>query len=82
MKFIQHKSNNRVLGAPAGWDQKELPCDALPVTDVFFAPNTPAVQSYWKPDAGELEALAKGGCLVLSVIGVTMPPVAMHVVTE
>lgn len=32
MNKIQHLSNNGVLGAPAGWDQGELPCNALPIT--------------------------------------------------
>ena len=32
MNKIQHLSNNGVLGAPAGWDQGDLPCNALPIT--------------------------------------------------
>lgn len=32
MDRMQQPSNNAVLGAPAGWDQQTLPCNALPVT--------------------------------------------------
>jgi len=78
MNKVQHPSNNGVLGAPAGWDQKELPCDALPITRTTFG-GVPAIQSYWKPDAAELRQLNAGACVVLSVIGQTMPPVAVGV---
>lgn len=80
MDFVQHKSNTRVLGAPAGWDQDKLPCGALPVTDVEITPGVPCVQSYWQPSADEIESLKEGGFIVLGVIGQTMPPVMMFVV--
>ena len=82
MKFVQHKSNTRVLGAPSNWDQDKLPCDALPVTDVEIQNGMPSVQSYWQPDAAELEALRDGGYIVLGVVGHTMPPVMMFVATK
>lgn len=33
MKPVRHPSNNRTLGAPAGWDQSKLPVEALGITD-------------------------------------------------
>lgn len=45
MNKIQHPSNNGVLGAPAGWDQGELPVNALPVTHTHVG-DLPAVLSY------------------------------------
>lgn len=78
MQKIQHRSNNGVLGAPAGWDQGELPCNALPITRPHVG-DLPAVVSYWRPDADELAALNAGGAIRLWVVGATMPPVMLDV---
>lgn len=81
MNKTQHKSNNRVLGAPNGWDQNAVECGALPITDCDFE-GVPAVASYWRPTAEELKALNDGGLVVLFVLGRTMPPVAIDVTNE
>lgn len=78
MNKVQHPSNNHVLGAPAGWNQGEVPCSALAVTRVSYD-GLAAVVSYWRPDAEELAALNAGGCVALSVVGSTMPPVMLTV---
>lgn len=78
MNFIRHPSNNRVLGAPPGWNHGELPVDALAVTD-HVTRGHPCVASFWQPDAAELAALNAGGLVVLHVVGRTMPPVALVV---
>lgn len=78
VKFVQHPSNNGVFGAPDGWDQKQLPCGALPVTHTT-ADSIPAVVSFWKPSPEELAALNAGEHVVLWVIGGGMPPVAIEV---
>ena len=78
MDRTQHPSNNHVLGAPVGWDQKELPCSALPVTRVE-QDGMPAMVSFWRPTAAELAALNKGGTVALWVYGVAHPPVAVGV---
>jgi hypothetical protein len=78
MNKHQHPSNNAVLGAPAGWDQNELPCGALPITRTECE-GQPAIVSYWKPSANELARLAEGGSVALWVIGHTMPPVSLMV---
>lgn len=44
MNKIQHPSNNGVLGAPAGGDQGESPCSALPITRMHVG-DLPAVLS-------------------------------------
>lgn len=74
----QHPSNTRVLGAPAGWDQSALPCDALPVTDVIMEGRRGLV-SYWRPTPEELAALQAGAVVSLWVVGTAMPPVAVEV---
>lgn len=78
MRYTQHPSNNHVLGAPPGWDQKELPCGALPVTQLLVE-GKPAMVSFWKPDESDLAALAKGGMVTLWVYGASHPVVAVGV---
>lgn len=78
MNKIQHPSNNGVLGAPAGWVQGDNPCGALPITRTE-CDGLAVVKSYWRPDAEELAALNAGGCVALSVVGNTMPPVMLMV---
>jgi hypothetical protein len=78
MNKMQHPSNNAVLGAPAGWDQNQLPCSALPITRTEWD-GMPAVVSFWKPTAEELAQLAAGGSVALWIVGQTMPPVALAV---
>lgn len=74
----QHPSNNAVLGAPAGWNQGELTCSALPITRTECE-GQPAIISYWRPTVEELAALNAGACLALWVIGRSMPPVMLVV---
>lgn len=76
MRPTQHSSNTRVLGAPKGWDQGELPCGAIAITDVV-ASGVPCVVTYWRPSAEELAELNAGGLVSLSVVGKTMPPMAL-----
>lgn len=76
MQYIQHPSNNAVLGAPQGWNQKELPCGALPVTRTDVE-GKPVMVSFWRPDADELAALAKGGTVALFIYGEAHPVVAL-----
>ena len=78
MDRTQHPSNNRVLGAPPGWDQKELPCSALPITDAQLDGHQVMI-SFWQPDAAELAALNSGGKVSLCVFGFSHPPVAVGV---
>lgn len=78
MNKHQHHTNNDVLGAPKGWDQAQLPCDALAITRTE-CDGIPAVVSYWKPSENELAILAGGGSIALWVIGSTMPPVMLAV---
>lgn len=78
MNKHQHHTNNAVLCAPAGWDQAQLPCEALPITRIEVE-GMAAVVSYWKPSENELAMLAAGGSIALTVLGVTMPPVMLAV---
>lgn len=77
MRPTQHRSNNAVIGAPPEFNQEALPCSALAITRVIYEGDIPAIQSYWVPTAAELAILNNGGAVELSVIGYTMPPVAL-----
>lgn len=72
MRFTQHPSNNRVLGAPVGWDQEVATCNALPVTVV---PEQGRQVSFWQPSEAEKKAIAEGALVELSVFGAGHPPV-------
>lgn len=76
MDPIQHPSNNKVLGAPKGWDQGGLPCSALAVT-TFTHAGFDGLASFWKPSAQELAELNAGGTVMLTVFGQGMPPVSV-----
>lgn len=78
MHRTQHPSNTRVLGAPAGWDQKEVPCGALPITETTVE-GVPAIVSYWQPSREELARLNAGKSVALWIVGTGMPPVAVEV---
>ncbi len=78
MNQTQHKSNNAVIGAPADWDQSLVPCSQLTVTRTEWE-GMPAIISYWTPTDDELDALIKGSCVALWIVGNTMPPVALTV---
>jgi hypothetical protein len=68
----------RVLGAPEGWQQEELPCGALPVRDERTCVGNRMI-SAWEPDAKEIAAIVAGAPIYLSVFGEVHPPVALFV---
>ena len=78
MRRTQHPSNNRVLGAPDGWDQADAECGALAITDDEVN-GMRCVKSYWRPSDAELMRLARGAFVTLWVVGDTHPPVAIEV---
>lgn len=78
MRPTQHPSNNGVLGAPEGWDQKQMPCSALAITRTDWD-GIPAVVSFWKPTPEELAVLNAGGSVALWIAGQTMPPAGLSV---
>lgn len=72
----QHKTSNRVLGAPKGVPIEE--CAPLPITDTTMN-GDPAVASFWYPSIEELAMLnvGKGVCVVIA--GITHPPISVGV---
>lgn len=77
MRPVQHKTNNDVLGAPAGVPHEE--CKSLPITRVRYDNGMPAVWSFWQPNPAERAAIAGGAPVMLSLWGLTMPPASLGV---
>ena len=77
MERSQHRTNNAVLGAPAGATIED--CGALPITRVQFAEGGHACVSFWRPSATELELLAAGKPVRLCVMGTTHAPISVGV---
>lgn len=77
----QHPSNNHVLGAPAGWDQGDLPCSALPITVERDAEGHVYLTSYWQLSDKERAVIAEGGLVKLTVVDNAHPVVAIGVGT-
>jgi hypothetical protein len=76
MNRTQHPSNNDVLAAPKGMSASE--CAALPVTRTEWM-GYPAIISFWRPSAAEIEELRNGALVALRTLGQTTPPVAIEV---
>lgn len=72
MNPISFPEQQKVLGAPVGWDEKvNGPCIGLPVAVIDGA-----CKSVWEPTPQERAAIAGGANILLSVIsGQTQPPV-------
>lgn len=78
MRAVQHPSNTRVLGAPAGWDQGQLPCVAMPITDTDIM-GFQCMMSWWQPTPEELAQLNAGKRIQLCILGREHPPVEVCV---
>jgi hypothetical protein len=66
-------------GAPEGWKPEDGTCGHLPIR--IFARNDGTImwcESAWEPTPQEIEWLARGGQIVLRVIGWQVP-VALYV---
>lgn len=82
MHAHQHPTTNTLLTAPAGTpDVVSLPVSAVLLPTPGFG-ATPAVVSYWRPDADELARLNAGKSVAVIVLGTTQPPMRVCVDTE
>jgi hypothetical protein len=78
VNFVQHPSNNKVLGAPPNWDQSKTYCNALPVTSVVDGERVSLV-SYWQPTPEELDAIKAGAPIMLWIHSAVHPVVSLGV---
>ena len=82
MKPARHKTNNKIVRKPDGWDDKggQLELPAIDVTQGKLC-GVNVFVSWWKPTEDELMCLLRGGMVQLSCIG-GQPPVNLGVCEE
>lgn len=72
---------NDELAPPHGMSDED--CYSLPIERkeqvLPTGVKVPTVTSFWSPSPEELEALKNGGLVVLTIVGVTHPPVMVGV---
>jgi hypothetical protein len=76
MEIERISGANVLLGAPEGWDA------AREGTEIVGLPALRTEKGYvsqWRPTAEEIERLAAGAPILLSVLGCSHPPVAIGV---
>jgi hypothetical protein len=81
MRKFQHSSCNAVLGAPPGHDQSLVAVEALAITRATVD-DVPVVLSFWKPNSQELARLMAGRAVVISILGMTHPPLKVDVAKD
>jgi len=73
------KGATRYLGAPIGWEPDEQgPCAHLAIWDHETTAGE-AMASVWEPTPDELDRLANGAKVILTVCGHIHPPVSLKV---
>lgn len=78
MDFVTIPGHTRVLGAPKGWNNEEVPVGSLPVAEVVSGGEKWMV-SAWKPSAEELAQLNANGSVHLWIMGNYHPVVGISV---
>lgn len=75
----RHPSATRTLAAPGNWKEQENGrCSSLPILD-HERDGLRWMESLWEPLPEELEALKKGGKVILNIQGVGHPVVSLGV---
>lgn len=76
MKGIPFKGQTNVLGAPPNWnEEKDGPCEGLPVRTFQQQGGMVVRASVWQPTDEERALIAAGGNVELMVFGSNHPPV-------
>jgi hypothetical protein len=78
MDPLPHPRVTRAFGAPASWDaESHGPCSTLEISDIVTEDRLAMMESLWQPTVEELNALNRGGVVVLCIYGVTHPVVSI-----
>jgi hypothetical protein len=82
MKPLRVLGATRYLGAPAEWkdDGRDKDCGFLAIRDEATSAG-PTMTSAWELEPHEIECLAKGAPLYLTICGTGHPPIALRVGT-
>lgn len=77
MDIIVIDGCTRIIGESQGY--LGLPLRDIVQNDSVTGPDTPAMQSAWRPTPAELAAMAAGAPVILTVVGNVHPPVMLEV---
>ena len=78
MDPVLFKGHDRVLGAPAAWDQTDTACAPLAIKHTEVN-GLPSLTSYWRPTLEELALLGAGAHVKFTLVGRGMPPVMIEI---
>ena len=73
MQIGRIEGTTRVLGKSQGY--LGLPVRDIEVNSTVDGPGTPAMQTAWFPTPAELDAIARGAPIILTLLGSAHPPV-------
>lgn len=77
MQIGMISGHTRVLGKSQGY--LGLPLRDVTIHSTVTGEGTPAMETAWFPTPDEIEAIIAGAPVILSVVGVSHPPVMMSV---
>jgi hypothetical protein len=70
------KGYTRTIGKSQGYIG--LPLRDVLVDDSVNGPDTPAMETAWIPDPGEIAAIVAGAPIILRILGTGHPPVMIY----
>lgn len=83
MKPVDIRGRTRAMGAPLNWDyEKDGDCGVLPIRDGVDEHDLTIMTSAWMPCQEELNALANGLPILLTIHGRSHPVVSLGVGTK
>lgn len=77
MDIVKIDGSTRTIGEAQGY--QGLPLRDVILNDAVTGPATPAMQSAWQPSPADIEAIAQGAQIILTVCGRSHPPVMIEV---
>lgn len=69
------EGHTRIIGKSQGY--LGLPLRDVVINSTVDGPETPAMETAWFPTPREIEAIASGAPIVLTIIGIHHPPVML-----
>lgn len=77
MQIGMIEGHTRIIGKSQGY--LGLPLRDIVINSSITGPETPAMETAWFPDPREIEAIAAGAPIILTIIGDGHPPVMLSV---
>lgn len=83
MEPVKHSSNNLKFGKPESMTDEQ--CVSINVTahkQLIGEQQFTTLTSFWQPTSEEIEAIVKGGLVMLSILSTQLPPVMVNVTLD